>query len=81
MGAFAVLGGTWLLMPSVYSLLQTDLKIVIVQVEGREDRESLVEAVLQQSLLGVGGTDMMYPDYSGGGGYYDQDDLPWRVML
>lgn len=48
------------------------------QVESREDKASLVEAVLQQSLLGGGGVDLMYPD---DGGFYDQDDLQWRVML
>ncbi|CAM9527052.1 unnamed protein product [Sphacelaria rigidula] len=52
-----------------------------LQVEGREDRAGFMEAVLQQSLLGGGGMDLMYPDYAGGGGYYDQDDLQWRVML
>lgn len=51
------------------------------QVEAKEDRAGLVEAVLQQSLLGGGGMDLMYPDYAVGGGYYDQDDLQWRVML
>lgn len=52
---------------------------LLFQVESREDRESLVEAVLQQSLLGGGGLDLMYPH--DGGGYYEQHDLQWRVML
>ena len=56
------------------SLTPLDLR----QVESREDNASLVEAVLQQSLLGGGGMDLMYPD---DGGFYDQDDLQWRVML
>lgn len=50
-------------------------------MEGREDKAGFMEAVLQQSLLGGGGMDLMYPDYASGGGYYDQDDLQWRVML
>lgn len=37
-----------------------------------------MDAVLQQSLLGGGGMDMMYPEH---GDFYDQDDLQWRVML
>ena len=48
------------------------------QVADREDKTSLVDAVLQQSLLGGGGMDMMYPEH---GDFYDQDDLQWRVML
>lgn len=48
------------------------------QVGGREDEASLVDAVLQQSLLGGGGMDLMYPEH---GDFYDQDDLQWRVML
>lgn len=56
-------------------------RVLPTQVEGKEDKAGLVEAVLQQSLLGGGGMDLMYPDYAVGGGYYDQDDLQWRVML
>lgn len=52
--------------------------LVREQVKGREDEASLVDAVLQQSLLGGGGMDLMYPEH---GGFYDQDDLQWRVML
>lgn len=50
----------------------------LLQVADREDKTSLVDAVLQQSLLGGGGMDMMYPEH---GDFYDQDDLQWRVML
>lgn len=49
------------------------------QVKGKEDRESLIRAVLQQSLLGGGVLDLMYPD--DGASYYEHDDLQWRVML
>lgn len=48
-------------------------------MKGKEDRESLIQAVLQQSLLGGGVLDLMYPD--DGASYYEHDDLQWRVML
>lgn len=59
---------------SLRSITTLDLR----QVESREDKASLMEAVLHQSLLGGGGMDLMYPN---DGGFYDQDDLQWRVML